>query len=129
MPPTVEPRTERIVTPIVPVIVPPAAAALTLAEVIERYLSDPTSARTAKSGMIYRTTYATIMEIIGADAPAASVNRETCREILDILRRLNGSAWRSGGRIISASCETVQRSFAPSSESDKLCWFYCMVIG
>ena len=90
--PTVEPRPERIVTPIVPDIAPCAPAALTLAEVSERYLNDPTSARTGKSEMIYRTTYATILGIVGPDAPANSVNRETCREILDVLRRLPSNA-------------------------------------
>ncbi|WP_152639801.1 DUF6538 domain-containing protein [Sphingobium bisphenolivorans] len=90
--PTVEPRTERIVSPIVPDIAPSVPAALTLAEISERYLNDPTSARTAKSEMIYRTTYATILGIVGPDASAASINRETCREILEVLRRLPPNA-------------------------------------
>lgn len=41
--------------------------ALTLTEVSERYLNDPTSARTGQSEMTYRTTYATILGIVGAD--------------------------------------------------------------
>ena len=92
VPRTVELRPERIVSPIVAHITPLAPAVLTLAEVSERYLNDPTSARTAKSEMIYRTTYATIIGIVGADVPAASINRETCREILDVLRRLPPNA-------------------------------------
>lgn len=78
--------------PIVPEIAPFAPAALTLAEISERYLNDPTSARTGKSEMIYRTTYATILGIVGSDAPAASINRETCREVLEVLRCLPPNA-------------------------------------
>ncbi|MFC3442175.1 tyrosine-type recombinase/integrase [Sphingobium rhizovicinum] len=115
--PTVEPRSERIVSPIVLDIAPLAPAALTLAEVSERYLNDPTSARTAKSETIYRTTYATIIGIVGADAPAASINRETCREILDVLRRLPPNAkkrWPEMSPREVADMATAQ-SIAPMS--------------
>ena len=73
---------------------------ITLQQVVDRYLDDPTSTRTAKSTTIYRTTYATIMAIIGPETPIVSINRETCRDILGVLQHLPSNSrkkWPNSG--------------------------------
>ena len=58
---------------------------VTAAEACERYLGDPASRRTAKSLHLYRTTFATILAIIGPDVPVSSITREICRNVLSLL--------------------------------------------
>ncbi len=66
----------------------PPEREMTVQQVVDRYLGDPTSSRTEKSTTIYRTTYATIMAIVGTDMPMAAINRESCRDILGVLQHL-----------------------------------------
>lgn len=65
---------------------------VTAAEACERYLGDPASRRTAKSLHLYRTTFATILAIIGSDIPLVSITREICRNVLSLLRDLPPNA-------------------------------------
>ncbi len=67
---------------------PPLKLGKTVEQVVDLYLGDPTSSRTAKSTTTYRTTYATIMAIVGPGTPMASLNRESCRDILGVLQHL-----------------------------------------
>jgi hypothetical protein len=69
-----------------------APAAISISTVCDLFLSDPTSARTTESSHTYRTTYAAIVEIVGAEMPITSIGRGTCRAILGILRKLPANA-------------------------------------
>ena len=66
----------------------PPEREMSVQQVVDLYLGDPTCSRTEKSTAIYRTTFATIMAIIGPETPMESVNRESCREILGVLQHL-----------------------------------------
>jgi hypothetical protein len=65
---------------------------LTLADACERYLTDPTISRTAKSTIVYQSTFATITSILGHDMPFASISRDSCREVLTVLQNLPSNA-------------------------------------
>jgi integrase len=65
---------------------------MTVSKVCDLYLNDPTSSRTEKSAMTYRTTFATISAILGPETPLKSINREVCRELLEVLRSLPTNA-------------------------------------
>jgi integrase len=65
---------------------------VSLRAVCDLFLSDPTSSRTQKSALIYRSTFAAIVEIAGAETPMASINRATCREIFGVLQKLPANA-------------------------------------
>jgi hypothetical protein len=80
--PTLSPRTDATFSP------SPSEQVMTMQQIVDRYLGDPTSARTAKSTTIYRTTYATIMAIVGPETPMTSINRDSCRDILGVLQYL-----------------------------------------
>ena len=61
---------------------------MTFSTVCDLYLNDPTSSRTEKSAMIYRTTFTTIASILGPDKPLQSISRENCRELLELASAL-----------------------------------------
>jgi integrase len=65
---------------------------MTVSKVCDVYLNDPTSSRTQKSAMTYRTTFATISAILGPETPLQSINREACRDLLEVLRSLPTNA-------------------------------------
>jgi integrase len=68
------------------------SGSLTFAEVCERYLIDPTISRTAKSAIVYRSTFATITAIVGGDMAFAAISRDACRGVLAVLRKLPPNA-------------------------------------
>jgi integrase len=65
---------------------------VSLRKACDLFLGDPTASRTQKSALIYQTTYAAIVDIVGAEMPIRSINRATCREIFDVLQRLPANA-------------------------------------
>jgi integrase len=65
---------------------------MTLADLCNRFLDDPTSGRTRKSASVYRTTYAAFLELIGSEVPVASITRATCRDTLSVLQHLPPNA-------------------------------------
>ena len=67
-------------------------SSITIAELCERYLIDPTMQRTPKSAVVYRTTFRTIIEILGGDFPVSLISRDACRSVLKALQVLPGNA-------------------------------------
>ncbi|MBL8650860.1 MAG: phage integrase SAM-like domain-containing protein [Sphingopyxis sp.] len=65
-----------------------SASAITLADLCDRFLNDPTSGRTSKSASVYRTTYAAFLELIGPEIPVGSITRAVCRDALSVLQYL-----------------------------------------
>ena len=65
---------------------------ITIAELCERYLIDPTMQRSPKSAVVYRTTFRTIIEILGGDFPVSSISRDACRTVRKALQVLPGNA-------------------------------------
>ena len=64
----------------------------TIQHVADLYLNDPTSVRTAKSLLVYRTTYAAFIDILGNGMAISSISREVCRDALTVLQSLPSNA-------------------------------------
>jgi len=66
---------------------------VTLGELCDLYLVDPARARvTAKTRIDYDFTFRLIKEVIGADRPVRIINRQNCRDVLDVLATLPPNA-------------------------------------
>ncbi|HQS97890.1 MAG TPA: hypothetical protein PK823_15510, partial [Novosphingobium sp.] len=70
----------------------PKVAKPTLGQTITAYMNDPTRSLTAKSEAVYKTTFATISTILGADTLIADIGRDACRDLLTVIQRLPSNA-------------------------------------
>jgi len=61
---------------------------LTLSQVYERYLQDPTKRRSDRTMLAHHTTRRVVQDVLGADKPITSITREECRDLLETLRWL-----------------------------------------
>ena len=61
---------------------------LTLSQVYDRYLADPTKRRSARTMLAHETTRRVVEDVLGADIPIASITRDQCRDLLETLRWL-----------------------------------------
>ncbi|MGJ8481716.1 tyrosine-type recombinase/integrase [Sphingobium yanoikuyae] len=61
---------------------------VTLAQVYEKYLNDPTKKRSKRTHLAHETTRRLALEVLGADTPIDRITREQCRDLLEILRWL-----------------------------------------
>ena len=68
-----------------------AAIELTLAQVFERFMRDPTRDWSSRTTLAYETTRRLALSIIG-DKPMSGLTRATCREFVETLRYLPKSA-------------------------------------
>ena len=74
-------------------------SSLTLSEVYERYLQDPTKSRSDRTMMAHRTTRRVVEDVIGSEKPIANITRENCRELLETLRWLPVNLVKKFGNI------------------------------
>jgi len=61
---------------------------VTLSQVYDRYLADPTKRRSARTMLAHQTTRRVVEDVLGADTPIASITRDQCRDLLETLRWL-----------------------------------------
>jgi integrase len=61
---------------------------VTLAQVYEKYLNDPTKKRSKRTHLAHETTRRLALEVLGADTPIDRITRGQCRDLLEILRWL-----------------------------------------
>jgi integrase len=61
---------------------------LTLSQVYDRYLADPTKRRSARTMLAHQTTRRVVEDVLGADTPIANITRDQCRDLLETLRWL-----------------------------------------
>ncbi|WP_373487266.1 DUF6538 domain-containing protein [Blastomonas sp.] len=87
---------------VAPSIPPPAQAAspssalkpphvtggITLLEAWNRYLSDPSSARTHKTTLAYETVRNIVVSILGEDCLVSDLGRQDCRRVMETLQHL-----------------------------------------
>jgi integrase len=62
------------------------ASGLTLRELYDAYMSDPTRDWSPTTRMAYQTTRRIILAILGEDTPIRSLTRAQCREMIEIMR-------------------------------------------
>jgi len=70
----------------------PKKPSITLDDLYHRYMGDPARSRSKKTVMTYQSVYNVLMEIFGADRPIADIDREDCRQFMDVVRHLPANA-------------------------------------
>jgi hypothetical protein len=59
---------------------------LTLADIYDRYIKDPTKRRSARTMLAHDTTRRVVQDVLGASTPIADVTREQCRDLAKTVR-------------------------------------------
>ena len=67
---------------------PPKPSEKTLRTLLPIFLNDPTKVRGDKTRMIYDNAIPIVGEVLGMDMPLRSIDRETCRRLMDMLKWL-----------------------------------------
>jgi hypothetical protein len=70
----------------------PKKPSITLDDLYGRYMADPARSRSKKTVMTYQSVYNVLMEIFGVDRPIADIDREDCRQFMDVVRHLPANA-------------------------------------
>ena len=65
-----------------------AVVSLTLREVYDTYMTDPTRDWSPRTRMAYETTRKQALSLLGGDTPIRSITRAHCREMIELLRWL-----------------------------------------
>jgi integrase len=65
---------------------------ITIDKLIEGYIADPNSKRSAKTLMGYQIIFRCLRELLGKDKPADSITREDCRKVREALQKLPSNA-------------------------------------
>jgi integrase len=61
---------------------------LTLSEIYDQYLGDPTRKRSARTMLAHHTTRKIVEDVLDGSTPIGSITRDACRRLLEILRWL-----------------------------------------
>ena len=69
-------------------VAPSGIASKTLEELFDLFLSDPAKQRSRKTDMHYENLREIVFELWGAHRPLSSIDREACRDLLEVLRWL-----------------------------------------
>ncbi|WP_370458461.1 DUF6538 domain-containing protein [Brevundimonas sp. 'scallop'] len=63
-----------------------APTGVTLDDLYDAYMNDPTRDWSPTTRMAYQTTKRTVLSILGKDTPVRSITRSQCREMIEVLR-------------------------------------------
>ncbi|WP_411291462.1 DUF6538 domain-containing protein [Sphingorhabdus sp.] len=74
---------------------PTLADTITVGEVFDRFLADPTQNWSPRTLLAYETTHRLVVSIIGASTPINALSRAVCRDFLETLRFLPKGASRA----------------------------------
>jgi len=72
---------------------------VTLSQVYDRYLADPTKRRSARTMLAHHTTRRVVEDVLGADTLIANITRDQCRDLLELLQWLPANANKKFGGI------------------------------
>ena len=64
----------------------PRKPSITLNDLYHRYMDDPARQRSRKTVMTYQSVYNMLMELFGKDRLISDINRDDCRQFLDVVR-------------------------------------------
>ena len=82
---------------------------VTLSQVYDRYLADPTKRRSARTMLAHQTTRRVVEDALGADTPIASISRDQCRDLLALFQWLPANANKKFGGIgVSDAAKAAQ---------------------
>ncbi|EKY29642.1 hypothetical protein HMPREF0185_01117, partial [Brevundimonas diminuta 470-4] len=65
---------------------PEGSNGITLGDLYDAYMDDPTRDWSPTTRMAYQTTKRLVVAILGADTPVRSITRSQCREMIEVLR-------------------------------------------
>ncbi|MCH8213005.1 MAG: hypothetical protein IIC54_02910, partial [Proteobacteria bacterium] len=95
----------------------PSPAHVTLGQLVEQFLADPT--RTTAKAEDYRTVLTYLAEFVPADTPASRVTRAHCKAVAALLKTLPANATKKralrGMRPMAAAAEAVKLGMEPMS--------------
>jgi len=101
------------VSPVVSPVVPnptPSQPEKTLRELLAAFIADPTKVRSKKTQTIYENAIAIAGEVLGLDTPLRSIDRESCRRLLDMLRWLPSNAAKRFPRLSALQASEMARA-------------------
>ncbi len=70
----------------------PRKPSITLDDLYHRYMDDPARSRSKKTIMTYQSVYNVLMELFGRDRLISDIDREDCRQFMDVVRHLPANA-------------------------------------
>lgn len=70
----------------------PKKPSITLDDLYHRYMDDPARNRSKKTVMTYQSVYNVLMELFGKDRLISDIDREDCRQFMDVVRHLPANA-------------------------------------
>ena len=77
----------------------PVDPVLTLSDIYDRYIKDPTKRRSARTMLAHVSTRRVVEDVLGASTPIAEITREQCRDLLDTLRWLPVNHCKKHGKL------------------------------
>ncbi len=72
---------------------------LTLSDIYDRYIKDPTRRRSARTMLAHESTRRVVEDVLGASTPIANITREQCRDLLETLRWLPVNHSKKHGKL------------------------------
>ena len=87
---------------------------LTLSDIYDRYIKDPTKRRSARTMLAHETTRRVVQDVLGASTPIAGITREQCRDLLETLRWLPVNHSKKHGKL------SVREAAALAKRDDRI---------
>ena len=87
---------------------------ITLSDIYERYIKDPTKRRSARTMLAHESTRRVVEDVFGASMPIADITREQCRDLLEILRWLPVNHSKKHGKL------SVREAAALAKRDDRI---------
>ena len=92
----------------------PVDPVLTLSDIYDRYIKDPTRRRSARTMLAHESTRRMVEDVLGASTPIAGITREQCRDLLETLRWLPVNHSKKLGKL------SVREAAALAKQDDRI---------
>jgi len=88
----------------------PRKPSITLDDLYHRYMDDPARSRSKKTVMTYQSVYNVLMELFGRERLISDIDREDCRQFMDVVRHLPANAKKRFPRKSLVEISEIARS-------------------
>uniref|UniRef100_UPI0012EC0395 site-specific integrase n=1 Tax=Terasakiella pusilla TaxID=64973 RepID=UPI0012EC0395 len=88
----------------------PRKPSITLDDLYHRYMDDPARSRSKKTVMTYQSVYNVLMELFGRERLISDIDREDCRQFMDVVRYLPANAKKRFPRKSLVEISDIARS-------------------
>ncbi len=98
-----------------------ATPVLTLSDIYDRYIKDPTKRRSARTMLAHGSTRRVVEDVLGASTPISDITREQCRDLLETLSLVAGQPQQEARQTFGARCSGAGEAGRPDQDdqSDK----------